>query len=136
MKANKQRILILIPVAIIAILIAYSWAIILFTDVYANWRHHVALILFIPVLFFFFKNDKITVFTAIAYLLIGTANMLSLTPTVRTNSFGVGIGSLKIETPSFQLVSFGVLVVLLILNFDTLTNFYLDYKDAKKHSRK
>lgn len=136
MNLNKRQILILTPIVLIAVMIGYSWAVIFFTDLYANWRHHVALVLFFPLPFFIYKTqEKIALLLTIVYLLIGTANMLSFTPVVTSSSFGIQVGSLTIATPSFQLSSFGILVLALILNFDNLTNYYLDYKESKQKSK-
>lgn len=133
---KKQKILLLIPLTIVAGLLAYSWATILFTDVVATWRHYVAVGLFIALMFLFFRSATKTVLATGLYFIIGTCNFLTLTPSVTTNSYGLKIGSAEMWTPSFQLLSFGLLVLYFILNFDTLTNIYLDYKEAKQAKNK
>lgn len=60
---------------------------------------------------------------------MGTCNLLTLTPAVISNSYGLRIGSVTLPTPDFQLLSFSLLILFLIINFDTLVNIYLDYKD-------
>jgi hypothetical protein len=133
---TKQKILLLIPLTIVAGLLVYSWATILFTDVIATWRHYVALGLFAALIFLFFKSLTKSVLATGLYFIIGTCNLLTLTPSVTTNSYGLRIGSAEIWTPSFQLLSFGLLVLYFILNFDTLTNIYLDYKETRQAKNK
>jgi hypothetical protein len=129
---TKQKILLLIPLAIIGSFLIYSCVTILSTDVVATWRHYLSFALFSILIFLFFKNNKKTLLATIFYLILGTCNLLILTPSVTTNSYGLSIGSIEMWTPGFQLLSFGLLVLLLILNFDTLVNMYFDFKEAKK----
>ena len=129
---TKQKILILLPLLVIGGLIIYSWIIILFTNVMATWQHWTALLLFIVIAFLFFKNFKWAVLATGVYLILGTINLLSLTPSVITNTYGIKIGSVEIWTPSLQLLSFGLLVLFAILNFDTLTDMYFDFTEKKK----
>jgi hypothetical protein len=129
---TKQKILLFIPLAIIGALLIYSWTIILFTDVEATWRHCLALVLFVGLIYLFFKNFKKTVLGTGLYLIFGTCNLLTLTPSVTTNSYGLRIGTLELWTPTFQLLSFGILLLYFILNFDTLINIRLDYIEARQ----
>ena len=133
---TKQKILLLIPLTIVTGLLVYSWATILFTDVVATWRHYLALALFIGLIYLFFKSFKKTVLATGIYLIFGTCNLLTLTPSVTTNSYGMRIGSLELWTPTFQLLSFSILVLFFVLNFDTLINIRLDYQEARKAKKK
>jgi hypothetical protein len=110
----------------------YSWTIILFTDVEVTWRHYLALALFAGLIYLLFKNFARTVLATGIYLIFGICNLLTLTPSVTTNSYGLRIGSLELWTPTFQLLSFGILVLYFILNFDTLINICLDYLEARE----
>jgi hypothetical protein len=129
---TKSKKLFLSILIIIAGILAYSWSIILFTEIEATWRHFLALILFIP-LVLLFKNyfKKSVLFTGI-YLILGTCNLLTLTPSETSNSYGLRIGSMEVWTPTFQLYSFLLLILFFLVNFNTLVNYYLDYQDAKK----
>ena len=129
----KKKILLLIPLIIIAGLIIYSWAIILFTEAVATWRHYLALLLFAGLIFLLFKSFTETVICTGLYLILGTCNLLALTPSVTTDSYGVQFGSAQLCTPPFQLLSFGLLLLFFALNIDALINIYLDYKEAKKN---
>ena len=133
---TKRKLLLLIPLAIIAGFLIYTWTNILFMGFDSNWRHYVALGLFVLLIYLYFKSFKKAILATGLYLLIGTCNLLTLTPSVTTDSYGIRIASLEIATPMFQLLSFGILVLYSILNFDTLVDIYLDYKEAKKAKQK
>lgn len=128
---TKQKILLLIPLTIIASLIFYCWTIILFTEVEATWRHYIALGLFSGIVYLFFKNFRWTVLSTGLYLILGTLNLLSLTASIVTNSYGIRISSIEIWTPTFQLLSFGLLILFIVLNIDNLIDIYLDFKEKK-----
>jgi hypothetical protein len=133
---TKQEKRFLISVVPVAGLLIYCWTIFLFTDVAATWRHYLALLCFSGLAFLFFKDVRKTILGTAVYLFMGTCNLLALTPTITISSYGVTIGSLKLETPTFQLLSFGLLLFFLTVNFDALVNIYLDYKESKEAKRK
>ncbi len=128
-KMTKQKILRSIPLAIIAGLLIYCWITILATDTLATWRHYVALGLFPVLILLYFKSFTLTVIGTGLYLLLATLNVLSITAEISAGWFRIG----PVETPHVQLLSLGLLILFLILNFDTLINIYLDYKESKKH---
>jgi len=132
---TRGKILLLIPLAIITGLIVYTWTVVLFTDSAPVWRHYTATVFLFVLIFLFFKDFKKTVIGTGIYLIIGTCNLSALTPSVMTNSYGIRIGTTEIWTPSFQLLPFGLLLFFFILNFDALTNIYLDYKDTKQNKK-
>jgi hypothetical protein len=133
---TKQKILLLTPLTIIAGLLIYTWATILFTDIDATWRHYSGLVLFVILIFLFLKSFKKAVLGTGIFLILGTCNLLTLTPSVTSNSFGIKIGSFEIGTPVFQLLSFGILLLYFFINFDTLVNIQLDYRDTKRLKKK
>ena len=61
------------------------------------------------------------------FLVVGTFNALAIT--VDIDTFWMRIGSLT--TPPVQLKLFGIFVLYIILNTDSLINIYLDYKEGK-----
>jgi hypothetical protein len=124
---TKKKILLIIPLIIIAGLLIYCWTTILFTNIIATWQHYMALALFAVIVLIYFKSFTKTIIATGLYLLLATFNALSMTPEINTSWFRVG----SIETPHFQLLSLGLLVLFLILNSDTLVNMYLDNKEAK-----
>jgi len=129
---TKQKVLLLIPLAIIAGLLIFCWMTILFTDEVATWRNYMALALFFGLIYLFFKSFKKTLLATGIYLIFGTCNLLTITPSVTTNSYGLRIGSIELWTPTFQPLSFGILVLFFVLNFDTLINIRLDYLEARR----
>jgi hypothetical protein len=135
-KMSKARILLFIPIAIVAGFLLYTWTIILFSEVVATWRHYLALGLFITICFTIYKRFTKGVIATGGYLVLGTINCLTITPSNRVNSYGLRIGSLEMWTPSFQLLSFGILLLYLILNFDMLIDIYLDYSERKRLAKK
>ena len=102
---TKQKTLLLIPLAIISGFLIYTWTIILFTDIEATWRHYVALGLFGTLTFLYFKNFKMAVLATGFYLILGSCNVFTLTPSVTTNCYGLKIGSLELWTPTLQIIS-------------------------------
>lgn len=125
---TKKKILLLIPLVIIAGLLIYCWITILTQDYVVRWQHVLAIVLFAVVVFIFFKNFTKAIISTGAFLLLGTCNAFSMTPDINMTWFKVG----PLETPPFNLLSFGLLILFLILNFDTMVNLYLDYKEAKR----
>ena len=129
---SKEKKLHLSILIIIGGILLYCWSIILFTEIEATWRHYLAVILFIPILILFKKDFKKDILFTGVYLILGTCNLLTLTPSVTSNSYGVRIGSVEVWTPTFQLYSFLILILFFLLNFNALVNYYLDYQDSKK----
>ncbi len=130
-REKKQKILLLIPLGLITGLIIYSWISFLLTDMTPTWRHYSALVLFAVLVYLYFKSFAKTVIATGLYFLLATLNALSMTPERITgwSRFGTPLGS--IETPHFQILSLMLLVLFLVLNFDTMIDIYLDYKEAK-----
>jgi hypothetical protein len=133
---TKPKKLLLIVLIIIAGILAYSWSIILFTEIVATWRHYLALLLFIPLLILYKKDFKKAVLFTGVYLILGTCNLITLTPSITSNSYGIRIGTVEVWTPAFQLFSFLILILFFLFNFNTLINYYLDYQDLKKRKIK
>ena len=136
MKKAKRKILILIPIIVIATILVYTWSIILFTDTSATWMHYTGLSLFTILICVFGKDLKKSIIATGTFLILGTCNLFTLTPSITTNSYGIKIGSVEIWTPAFQLLSFGLLVFYCILNFDNLVDIYLDYKETREQKKK
>lgn len=132
---KKPQILLLIPLAIVAIITLYSWGVILLGPIAASWQQYAASVFLILLAVLFIKRFKSAVIGTGIFLLLGTANLLVFTPSFRTDSLGVRLGSLEIYTPQIQPTSLVILIVYLVLNFDTLTEIYLDYQEDKKQKR-
>lgn len=126
---TKQKIFTLIPLIIATGLLIYCWTIILSTDISATWRHYVGLVLFLILAFLYFKNYKWAIAGTGIYFLLATFNMLSMTAAITTSWLKIG----SFNTPPIQLLSFGLLVLFGILNFDSLADMHIDYKETKKY---
>ena len=94
----------------------------------AEWQHLVGLLLFIPLMFLFYKNWKKSVPFFGIYLLIATFNGLAFTPTISTSWINIG----PIHTPPVQLLSLFIFIIYFGVNFSTLVEMYLDYQDRKR----
>jgi len=127
MNITKKKILLSIPLAIIAGLLTYCWATILSTDTLAGWRHYVGLALFIVLIVLYFKSYKLALAGTGIYLLLATFNVLSMKAVISTSWLRIG----SIETPPVQGLSLVLLLLFFILNFDALSDMYLDYKESK-----
>jgi len=89
----------------------------------------VALVLFIAPCVLFYIDYKKAIIATLAYLVLGTFNVLSLTPVIYTWSFGFFSNS--ITAPDFSPLCLLLLVVTFILNATTLFDMVLDIKEAK-----
>lgn len=133
---SKQKIRILIPLVVIAGLLLYSWIFFLTTDWLAIIQHYIGLVLFIPLVYYFFNNlNRAVIWTGI-YLLMGVCKFLAFTPFLMRTAMGIKIGSLELGMPSFQLIPFLIFIVYGILNFDQLAEIYLDHKERKQKRMK
>jgi hypothetical protein len=101
---TRHKVLFLISLLIIVGLLTYTWVIILLTDALATWRHYTGLVLFSGVILLYIRSFIKAVLATGAFLLLGVCNLLALTPTITTTSFGLNIGPTRIYTPSFQLL--------------------------------
>lgn len=125
---TRQKFFLLIPLIISAGLLIYCWTIILSKDTLATWRHYVGLGLFLILTFLYFKSFKLTIIGTGIYFLLATFNILSMTAEITTSWLRIG----PVEIPPVQLLSLGLFILFAILNFDTLVDIYLDYKEAKQ----
>jgi hypothetical protein len=133
---KKQKILALIPLIIAGGLLIYTWSIILFTDIVATWRDYVGLLLFLPLPYLQIKKFEAGLWATGSYFIVGTCNLLSLTPDITTHSYGINIGTLELSTPAFQLLPFGLLIIYFIVNFNSFVNIYVEHKFKDSESKK
>ena len=84
-----------------------------------------------------YRSFKLGLFATGIYFILGTCNLFSLTPSTVINSYYVRLGSLDLSTPTFQPLSFGLLMLYLIVNFNSFVTIYLDYefKDNEKKAK-
>jgi hypothetical protein len=124
----RQKIQILIPLVLLAAFQVYCWTIFWITDFVATWRHYVGIILYLITVVVFFKGLRLAAFIVGLYLILGTFNLLAITPEIKTSWINIG----PLSTPPVQLLSLGLFILYFILNFNSLIEYYLDYKEAKQ----
>ena len=130
---KKRKFLFFIPFSILTITLIYSWYTFIFTDNIAVFSHYLGLLFFLPVIYFLYKDKslkKAIVLTGV-YLILATINLLSFIPFVMTSSFGISIGSINIWSPSLNGFALLLLILYCVLNFDTLVDIHLDYKEIR-----
>jgi len=125
---TKRNLFTLIPLTLIAGSLVYSWVVFFTTPYGATWRQYVALALFVAPCLLFFVDYKKAVIDTLIYLLSGVFNVLSMQSTVTVftiNFFGY-------DNPVYiNLLSLVLLILAFCLNFNTLVNMYLDFKEKK-----
>lgn len=130
---KKRKFLFFIPFSILTITLIYSWYTFIFTGNIAAFPQYLGLLLFLPVIYFLFKDKtlkKAIVLTGL-YLILATINLLSFLPFVTATSLGIAIGSIKIWSPSLNVFALLLLIIYCVLNFDTLVDIHLDYKEIR-----
>lgn len=132
---KKQKIIALLPILLISGFLINAWWVILSTDQIATWRHYVGLVLFLPIVGLFLFNYKKALLATCVFCFIGIFNLLTITPSVVSATIGKDFGSFKLVSPPFNFLSLVLLLFTVIINFDTLTNMYLDYKEEKAASK-
>lgn len=132
---KKHKIIGSIPFISICIIISFSWFEIITTEYAATWRHYTALILvLINMIIYFIRYKQAVIFTGIIFIL-ATFNLLSFFMVVRTSSLGINIGASKISTPEIQLLSLTLLTIYCIINFNFLTDWYMEQKEKKANKK-
>lgn len=130
---KKRKILFLIPFCIVTGTILYSLGVYFAGESNLFIRHYIGIALYLPLIYFLLKekNYKKTLVCLGIYLLLATFNAIFLFPGFTYNYVGLNLASVEIKTPPFNLHSFLIFVLYAILNFDSLTDIYLDYKESK-----
>jgi len=129
----KHKVYFFIPFGLIAVLLLYSWVNFLTTDNYAQFSQYLGLVLFLPLIYFLYKDKtfKYVIILTGVYLVLATVNILSFLPFIMTNTFGIRIGSLNIWSPRLNGFALLLLITYSIFNFDNLVTIYHDYKETK-----
>jgi hypothetical protein len=129
---TKRKILFYIPLLITAIILANTWANFLFTDYVPHFTNYMGLLLFIPVVYFLFKDKscKKSLLALGIYLLLATFSLANITIFV-TRSAGMNISGLEIPLPPLNGVGMLLFILYCVLNFGTLVELQLDYKESK-----
>lgn len=130
---KKTKFLFLIPCLVTASILLYCWVSLLMGDLNPTWRHYLGLILFFPIITYYFKNFKLAVIALGIYLLITSFNLAAITTTVSTS--WINFGATGLRTPPVQLLSLGLFLIYFFLNMDTLIEIHLDHKESKSNKK-
>ena len=105
----------------------------MFSNNIPSFSHYLGMIFFLPIIYFLFKEKtlKKPIILTEGYLVLATINILSFFPFLFKSSLKIAIGSFTLYTPVINGLALLILVIYSVLNFDTLVDIYLDYKEAK-----
>jgi hypothetical protein len=129
---TKRKILFYLPLLITACILADTWATFLFTYSIAHVTNYIGLILFIPVIYFLFKDKscKKPLLALGIYLLLAAFSLANIDIYV-TRSMWINISGVDIPLPPMDGFALLLFVFYFILNYGTLVELQLDYKESK-----
>lgn len=121
-----------LPFALVSAMLLITWIVFLTKSLIPQWQHYIGLILFTPILYYTLidKTLKKPLILIGVYLILGTVNILAFLPFILTNGLTIGSGENELHIGLNGIAAL-LLIVYGILNFDTLANMYLDYKESK-----
>jgi hypothetical protein len=122
-----KRILLVIPFLIAVAKITRCWTEIITSDTWPRWQHFSAIICMSIAVYLYFQSLTHAAIAIGVFLIIGTLNGFSMTLDIETTKIGI----FGIYTPPFNSLSLGLLSLYCLLNFVTLINLQLDYKERK-----
>ena len=130
---TKHKILFYIPLFIMVCILANTWAVFIFTEYTPHITNYLGLILFIPVVYFFFKDRscKKPLLALGIYLLLATFCVANIFTYTITGKMGLIISGLSIPLPHISGYSLLLFILYCILNLGTLIEMHLDYKESK-----
>lgn len=109
-----------VPIVIVCILTGCSWYELLSNGFPPRPQHWAAIILCAANVVVYFKNFRAGLVGTGIVLVLASLALISMTHEITHESYNVGIGGLKISTPSLNLPSLGLLLLHCILNFTEL----------------
>jgi hypothetical protein len=129
---SKKKILIFIPILIIAIVLILTWSDFLGGYYLPRMQHYAGLVLFLIVLILFFIDSKIALIGTGIFLMCASINLIAITTAISV--FTINIFPLSFLP--IQPLSLGILVIYLIVNGNLLIDIYLNYKESKGNKKK
>ena len=129
---RKRKILFYIPLIITVCILAYSWALFISGKNSPYITNYIGVILFIPVVYFLFKDKtcKKSLLALGLYLILATFYVANITIYMGV-SMSITLFGLKIPLPPMNGIAFLLLILFCVLNFGTLIELRLDYKELK-----
>ncbi len=116
----KLKLLRFVPLAVLCIILAFTWINILTAAYFATIKHQLALVLVgINLILFLFSYRYTILFTGLI-LFLATFNMLAFFPEIVSYDFFVKFGTKQINAPTVQPMSLLFLIGYLVLNYKYL----------------
>lgn len=127
-----RKVLFYIPLLLTTCILAYTWAVFISAGYTPHITNYLGLLLFIPVIYFLFKDKscKKPLLALGLYLVLATfyvANISFWTGTRTT----IGLGGLEIPLPPMNGMALLLFILYGVLNFGTLVELQLDNKESK-----
>ena len=130
---QKRKIFFLIPFVIVIALLLNTWFV-LFTNEFAaiHATHYLGFILFIPVLYLLYKDRtfKKALLALGLFLVLATFCIANIFPYV-IGRMSLEISGVKIPIPNINGLALLLFILYFALNFGTLIEIQLDYKESK-----
>jgi hypothetical protein len=131
---KKRKVLFFIPLAIVVALLLNTWFVLL-TNEFAviHFTHYLGFILFIPVLYFLYKDRscKKALLALGLFLVLATFFIANIFPYFIWGKISIAIGGLEIPLPNINGLALLLFIFYFVLNFGTLIEIQLDYKESK-----
>lgn len=130
---TKRKIFFFVPFAIVACYLLYSWYIIFIESITPHFTNDLGVILFVPVVYFLFKDKTFVkpLVTLGIYLLLASFKLANIFPYTHIYQVTLGFFGLKFPFPDMSGTAFLIFVLYGVINFGSLVNIYLDYKESK-----
>ena len=116
----------ILPLAIVCLILIFSWYTFITTEYFPTARHKVATGLVIVNLLLFFFSYRYAILCTGAILLLGTFNLLAFFPSILSLHFYAGSRGNMVSGPSIQGFPFCLLIVYVIVNFSYITDLFKD----------
>jgi hypothetical protein len=119
-----KKIFSIVPFLVASVVISFNWYVLIVEGYFLTSKHIFALVLIVLNLMVYFWRYKLALLLTGVILFLSTFDLISFTVTVTRNSYFVRIGSLKISTPSVNLISLFLLALFVIGNFGLLKSCF------------
>lgn len=130
---RKRKVLFFIPLVIVVALLLNTWFVLLtneFTEI--HFTHYLGFILFVPVLYLLYKDRscKKSLLALGLFLVLATFCVANIFPYV-IGRMSLEISGVKIPIPNINGLALLLFILYFALNFGTLIEIQLDYKESK-----
>ena len=122
-----MKIIRIIPFLTILLIVLYTWVEIIAAEHIATWRHYVALALVLVNAALYFVRYKQALLLTGIILVLAAFNLMAFFPAITT--YGLIIAG--VNSPEMQMFPLLVLIVYVVINFNFLVDWRLDWKEEK-----